>query len=503
MMHNGPARTEKEALMHAKSLIVMLALTLVVVGAAVESPFEQDFDNATLRIDFHHTGNHFHEFIAIDRVYRQGVWAGSQTQLLDPFDFGSYLVEARDAATGDVLFSQGFDSYFGEFRTTDTATEGTMRTYHETVLLPYPKRPIQVVFTARRRDGTVIPLAETTIEPSSLDISAEPPRRGAQVVEAHIGGSPDRVLDIAILGEGYTTDDADDFVRDLSWATETLLGFEPFAANRDRLSVRGVLVPSREAGCDEPTRGRYRDTTLGVTFNSLGSERYVLTEDNRSLRDVAANVPYDAVIIMINHDRYGGGGIYNLFCTFTAHSEWAGYLLLHEFGHSFGGLADEYYSSSTAYNDFYPRGREPVEPNITALLDPAQLKWKDLVAPDTPVPTPWEKEAYDTADAAYQKERTVLNNAIAEAVRSDASEEKVLELRTGEVEHAAAHALWAQDYLSKSVFADLVGAYEGAGYSATGLYRSELDCLMFSRREQPYCSVCGRSVAARISRYAN
>jgi hypothetical protein len=488
--------------MSAKTLILTIALTLAVAGATVETPFDRDFEDATLRIDFNHTGDAFREFIAIDRVYRQGVWAGSQTRLLDPFDYGAYLVEARDAATGDLLFSQGFDSYFGEYRTTGPATESTMRTYHETVLLPYPKRPIQVVFTARRRDGTTIPLSETTIDPSSLDISAEPPRGGAHIVEAHIGGPPNKVLDIAILGEGYTADESDDFARDLEWATDTLLGFEPFAANRDRISVRGVVLPSRDSGCDEPTRGLYRDTALGVTFNSLGSERYVLTEDNRSLRDVAANVPYDAVIIMINHDRYGGGGIYNLFCTFTAHSEWAGYLLLHEFGHSFGGLADEYYSSSTAYNDFYPRGREPVEPNITALLDPSHLKWKDLVAPDTPVPTPWEKEAYDTADAAYQKERTVLNNAIAEAVRSGASEGKVLELKTDEVEHAAAHALWAQEYLSTSAFAGLVGAYEGAGYSATGLYRSELDCLMFSRRVQPYCSVCERSVAARIGRYA-
>jgi hypothetical protein len=321
-------------------------------------------------------------------------------------------------------------------------------------------------------------------------------------VEAHVGGPPHRVLDIAILGEGYAANEVDEFARDVGWAKDTLLAFEPFASNRDHLSVRGVLVPSRESGCDEPTRGLYRDTTLGVTFNSLGSERYVLTEDNRSLRDVAANVPYDALVIMINHDRYGGGGIYNFFCTFTAHSDWAAYLLLHEFGHSFGGLADEYYSSSTAYNDFYPRGREPVEPNITALLDPAGLKWKDLVDESTPLPTPWEKESYDSADAAYQKERTALNEAIAVAVRSGETEERVLELRNAEAEHAAAHALWAQDYLSKSVFAGRVGAYEGAGYSATGLYRSELDCLMFSRRVQPFCAVCERAVAARIGRYA-
>ncbi len=345
-------------------------------GAAVETPFDRDFEDATLRIDFYHTGN------ALQRVHRHrpgvppgGVGRFAEPGSLDPFEYGGYLVEARDAATGELLFSQGFDSYFGEYRTTGPATESSMRTYHETVLLPYPKRPIQVVFTARRRDGTTIPLAETTIDPASLDI---PPNRRAgerRWWKRTSAGHRNKVLDIAILGEGYTADESDDFRP------------RPLVGHRDSARVRALCrrprshqrarcaaAPSRDSGCDEPTRGLYRDTALGVTFNSLGSERYVLTEGNRSLRDVAANVPYDAVIIMINHDRYGGGGIYNLFCTFTAHSEWAGYLLLHEFGHSFGGLADEYYSSSTAYNDFYPRGREPVEPNITALLDPSRAQ---------------------------------------------------------------------------------------------------------------------------------
>jgi hypothetical protein len=488
--------------MRTKNLVAALALTLVVVGATITTPFDRDFEDATLRIDYYHVGNALQEFVSIDRVSRQGVWAGSRTRLADPFEYGGYLVEARDAQSGDLLYSRGFDSYFGEYRTTDPASEGTLRTYHETVLLPFPRRPIRVLLTARRNDGTVLPLTEAIIDPASLDITTEPPRQGAQVIEAHIGGPPHRVLDIAILGEGYTTEETEIFVRDLRWATKTLLAFEPFASHRDQLSVRGVLVPSNESGCDEPTRGRYRDTALGASCNALGSERYLLTEDNRNLRDIAANVPYDAMIIMINHDRYGGGGIFNLYCTFTAHSDWAGYLLLHEFGHSFGGLADEYYTSSTAYNDFYPRGREPVQPNITALLDPADVKWKDLVAPGTALPTPWEKEAYDTADNAYQAERTVLNNAIAAAVRSGAPEEKVLELRQKENEHASAHALWANEYLSNSVFAGIVGAFEGAGYSSTGLYRSELDCLMFSRRVQPYCRVCERAVAARIDSFA-
>ena len=481
-----------------------ILLMVISLSAATSSgpPFERDFENATLRIDLHHIGNTEQEFVSIDRLYRQGAWAGSRTRLVDPFAYGGYLVEVRDAADGVLLFSRGFDSYFGEYRTTGAANQGTMKTYHETVLLPFPKRPLEIRYIARRRDGTITELLRTTIDPSSTAIAAEPPRGDTVVVEEHIGGPPPTVLDIAIVGEGYTRSEIDSFKADLAHAAGALLGQEPFAAHRDRISIRGVLAVSADSGCDEPTRGTYRETAIGATFNSLGSERYMLTEDNRSLHDIAANAPYDALVIMVNHDRYGGGGIYNTFCTFTARSEWKEYLFLHEFGHSFAGLADEYYSSSTAYNDFYPRGHEPVDANITALLDPESLKWNDLVGPGTELPTPWGKEAYDLADAAYQKERKVLNEAIAAAVRSGSPEDEVLALKEKETRHAADHAKWAQEYLAESQGAGTVGAFEGAGYSATGLYRPTLDCLMFSRRVQPFCPVCERAVEAMILRYS-
>ena len=475
---------------------------MIASGAHAESPFDQHFENANLRIDFHHTGNAVEEQVSVDRLYRQGQWAGPRSRLIDVLSIGGYLVQGRDSESHELLVSKSFDSYFGEYRTTPAAAAGNRRTYHESVLLPFPKRPMTVSLTARRRDGSSVKLIEIEVDPSSLEISREPPSANALVVESHIGGPPSTVVDIAILGEGYTQSEIEIFKTDLANATSSLLGHEPFASHRDHISIRGVLAVSADTGCDEPTRGVYRGTALGATFNSLGSERYLLTEDNRSLRDIAANVPYDALIIMVNHDRYGGGGIYNLFCTFTAHSKWSDYLLLHEFGHSFAGLADEYYSSSVAYNDFYPRGSEPVEANITALLDPESLKWKDLVTQGTEIPTPWEKESFDLEDAAYQKERTVLNEAIAKAVRSGAPEERVAELRAKEERHAAAHAEWAHKYLIASPWAGKVGAFEGAGYSATGLYRPMLDCLMFSRRVQPYCRVCERAVEAMVLRYS-
>jgi hypothetical protein len=479
------------------------ALLALAAGPAAASSFALYFDNATLRVDYFRSGDAGHEVVTLDRLYRQGPWAGPRAQLVDEFPHGGSMVELRDTATGEILYSQRYDSLFGEYRTTGPAADGIARTYHETVLLPFPKRPVLLRLSSRQSDGTLQPLFEIEIDPAATPFSLEPPAGGALVVEAHVGAAPPRALDIAILGEGYTEAEAATFRTDLERAASALLGFEPFASHRDRLSIRGVLLPSEESGCDEPSRGSFRDTTLDASFDALGSERYLLTEDNRRLRDVAANVPYDALVIMVNHDRYGGGGIYRLYCTFTTHSPWAEYLLLHEFGHSFAGLADEYYSSQVAYNEFYPRGREPDEPNITALLDPEQLKWKDLVAPGTPLPTPWPKEAFDAADGAYQAERTRLNEAVAEAARAARPEAEVQVLRQLEERHAEAHARWVHEFLSASESAGLVGAFEGAGYSSQGLYRPQLDCLMFSRRAQPYCAVCKRAVEAMIRRYSD
>ncbi len=481
---------------------LLLAISMCATSAAAaEQDFSATFENATLRIDYYHTGNSEHETIAIDRLVRQGVWAGPRAQLVDPSPVGTYLFEARDTTDGALVFAKGYDSYFAEYRTTAPAAEGKLRTYHESILLPFPKHTLAVSISSRQRDGTVVKIAEAVVDPADLAIAEEPPAGPVAVVEAHQGGQPSTTLDIAILGEGYTSSEIDVFREDLLRATGWLLGQEPFASHSSAIAVRGILAPSQQSGCDEPTMGRYRATALDATFNALGSERYLLTEANRRMRDVAANVPYDALVIMVNHDRYGGGGIYNLFCTFTARSPWAEYLLLHEFGHSFAGLADEYYSSSVAYNEFYPQGYEPAEPNITALLDPDRLKWRHLVSPGTAIPTLWNKEAYDREDAAYQKERQGLNASIAEAVRSGKPESEVLELRRQEEEHAAAHSDWAAEFLAADPAAGKVGAFEGAGYSSTGLYRPMLDCLMFSRRVQPYCQVCERAVARRIEHF--
>jgi CHAT domain-containing protein len=234
----------------------------------------------------------------------------------------------------------------------------------------------------------------------------------------------------------------------------------------------------------------------------MGSERYLLTEDNKSLRDIAAHVPYDALLIMINHKRYGGGGIYNSFLTFTSDNQWKDYVFVHEFGHSFAGLADEYYTSSTAYSEFYPQGIEPTEPNITALLDKKNVKWKSFLSKKIEVPTPWEKADFDSMDVKYQKIRTEVNDKVARLKRDRAPQEEIQAAEAESEELSLVHAKQMDKYLQNSKFFGKVGVFEGAGYSSKGLYRPMIDCIMFTKGEKPFCKVCENAIIQVIKHYS-
>jgi hypothetical protein len=307
---------------------------------------------------------------------------------------------------------------------------------------------------------------------------------------------------MAIIGEGYTNTEKFKFLEDLNRFTNILFDFEPFLSHKDKFNIYGLLKFSEDTGTDEPRANIYQSSVVNTTFNSMGSERYLLTEDNKSLRDIAAHVPYDALLIMVNHNRYGGGGIYNFFLTFTTDNQWHEYLFIHEFGHSFSGLADEYYTSSTAYVEFYPKGMEPVESNITALLNPDNLKWKSLVTKGTKLPTPWEKQKYDEMDIEYQKLRQKLNERIAKLKREKAPSDAIKKAEEESENHSKSHQEKMDQYLAKSKFVGIVGAFEGAGYDSEGLYRPMLDCLMFSKGKKPFCKVCQNAIIKVINHFS-
>ena len=483
-------------------LVIATVLLLFGCLSAQEGPvFDDYFIDKTMRVDYIHIGDAKEETITIDRVYEQGIWAGSKKNLIDRLNYGRYCVNIHDASSGELIFSKGFDSYFGEYKTTGKALKGIKRAYHESFLLPYPKRKVRFSFEARDKTNALYSLFRQEIDPSSVDILRERLNDGVEVIELWKGGDPHVKVDVAFIAEGYTRDEEEKLKADLRRFMEVFFKQEPYKSLKNEFNMYGVFKPSQENGCDEPRHGVFKNTSVSTTFNSLGSERYLLTEDNKSLRDIAAHVPYDTLVIMVNQDRYGGGGIYNLFCTFTVDNQWHEYLFLHEFGHSFSGLADEYYTSSVAYNDFYPRGIEPLEPNITALLDPENLKWKRTVTPGTAIPTPWEKEEFDRMDNEYQKIRQQINEEIAQMKREEAPAEEVLKAETESERLSRQHADKMDAYLGKSAFVGKVGAFEGAGYSSKGLYRPMLDCLMFSKGAKPYCKVCEQAVINVIKQY--
>jgi hypothetical protein len=469
-----------------------LALALVIAFplATAAAGFDDHFADATLRVDLNHTGNSSEEIVALDRLHVEGTWAGPRLKLVDPLDLGRYRARLLDAATGELLWSRGFDSYYGEWKATGPAADGVRRTYHESVRCPLPLRPAVIALDHRGADNELREVFRAAIDPASPELRRDPPDADLVVVEAHVGGPVAQCVDVVILGEGYTKDDEAKFTADVARFAAALLGREPFASLKHRISVRGVLKPSQERGCDEPTRGVHRNTALGCTFNSLGSERYLLTEDNRAIRDAARAVPYDVLSIMVNHTRYGGGGIYNLFITFTSDNQWSGYVFVHEFGHGFAGLADEYYSSSTAYTDFYPAGVEPVERNITRLVGGAP-KWAGLVGAGVPVPTPWAKAEHDAMDAAYQEERGRYDALIARLMTGGAPQAEIDAAIQGSEDLSRAHQDRLDAWFAAQPQHGQVGVFEGAGYSATGVYRSQLDCIMFSKGLKDFCAACG------------
>ncbi|MFQ6103644.1 MAG: M64 family metallopeptidase [Candidatus Glassbacteria bacterium] len=450
--------------------------------------YDEYFEDGAMRVDYYHTGSAGGEIISIDRVYLEEQWGGSKINLIDTTDLGKYMVRVYDLRTNQLIFSRGFSSIYGEWETTSEASEGTSRTFHESAVFPFPKESIQFVIAKRNRRNNFEEIFSCVIDPGSDEVNREYHGRGYKANKYIYHGDPSEKVDVVIMGDGYTALELPEFHEDVKRLTGALFESSPFKERKDDFNVWTIDVVSRDSGIDEPTKGLWRDTALGTSFNSLGTPRYVLTLENEAVRDIASNAPYDQIYILLNTDRYGGGGIFNFYSTCITQAEkevnswWPEYVFVHEFGHSFAGLGDEYYSSSVAYSDFFPEGVEPWEPNITALTSVEKLKWSGYVEEKTPLPTPWNKARYDSLGAV----RRELDRD---------SEDYDEEMRRLEKERL--EMLASEDYAGK------VGAFEGAGYASIGLYRPFLDCRMFSKSLTPFCPVCEEAINRVIDFHTN
>ncbi|KAF0150131.1 MAG: IgA Peptidase M64 superfamily [Ignavibacteria bacterium] len=479
------------------------SLALFAVTRAQVINFDQYFLDQTMRIDYFHIGDSSSEIVTIDHIYQYGTWAGSLKNLIDNFDNGAYYYKIYDSASDNLIYSIGFDSYFKEYQTSDEAAKGIKRTFHESAIIPFPKNKIKFVLEKRDKQNKLNEVFSTEIDPADLYIIKNSLRdKSVRVYRPHFSGNPHQKVDVVILGDGYTAKDQKKFEKDLKRYTDILINHKPFKKHKDKFNIYGVFKASIESGIDEPGANIYKNTTLSTTFYSLGSERYILTEDNKAMRNLASHVPYDAIYIMCNTPRYGGGGIYNFYSTFVSDNQFSPYVFLHEFGHSFGGLADEYYTSEVAYNDFYTAWLEPVEPNITRALDTKNIKWKEYLSPEIDVPTKWEKENFDKMDLIWQKERRELNKKIAELKRSRASQQEIDNLQNEYNKKDKLRSSEVDEYLKKSKYWNKVGVFEGAGYSSSGMYRSMMDCLMFSKGTKPFCKICEAHIVKVINHFS-
>jgi hypothetical protein len=308
---------------------------------------------------------------------------------------------------------------------------------------------------------------------------------GDRVVDIHTSGDPAEKVDLLLLGDGYTAEEQSDFVAKARELADVLFATPPFEQRKDDFNIWAIAPAAAQSGVSRPSTGTYRDSPIGATYDAFRAVRYVLTFDNKAMRRVASSAPYDFIEILTNTEVYGGGGIYGLFSTAAANSEWAPYLFVHEFGHHFAGLADEYYTSASVYEPTEVIS-EPYEPNVTALLDPSNLKWKHLVDDATPLPSAWPKKEFEEHSIAVQARRAQMR-------RENVSEEKMNELFRYTKEYA-------EDLFEKSGKAGVVGAFEGGNYAAEGYYRSEQNCLMFTRSED-FCAVCAEAIGKVIDEY--
>lgn len=464
-----------------------LLLALGFLGGSSPVDFDEHFTGRSLRYDYHHAGNAEEEHIAPDRFRLEGEWPGSRVHLIDETNLGKYLFCVVDPSTQRLLYSRGFASIYGEWETTAEA-RSTWRVLHESMRFPEPKMPVQLVLKKRADDGTFRELHSTLLDPTSRFVDRSALARRGETWSWRSNGPAATKVDLLIVAEGYTAGQTDKFQGDVDRLASVLFDTEPFKSRSADFNVNLLFVAADEPGISNPRADVWRDSPFGLSFNAFDSDRYVLTYDNATLREAAAQVPYDAVILMFNERKYGGGGIFNLWSTCAADSSPAPYLIVHEFGHSFAGLADEYYTSQVSYEDFIAAGSEPWEPNATALSDPAKLKWRDLVAEDTPLPTPWNQQQYDDASYAYQKRRSELRAA-------GASEEE-MEGLFDEVKAITKPMLEGEPHFGQ------VGAFEGCAYQAKGLYRPEADCIMFTRNPTSFCRVCTRAIERVIDLYA-
>lgn len=419
---------------------ILFLLCLIAVSSTRAQVFADHFADKTLRVDYIFNGNASGQAICLDGASALPTWAGRKHHLAELPLQGNGQIIMRNAASGKTIYTTSFSSLFQEWLETDEARNVT-KGFENTFLLPYPLQPVEIEITLLDPRCNVRASMKHIVHPNDVLIE----QKGNSHITPHKyllhNDSPEKCIDVAILAEGYTLQEMQTFYEDADIACKSIFDHEPFKSMKKRFNVVAVASPSTDSGVSVPRLNEWKHTAFGSHFSTFYSDRYLTTSRVKAIHDALAGIPYEHIIILANTEEYGGGGIYNSYTLTTAHHPMFRPVVVHEFGHSFGGLADEYFYDNDVMTDTYPLDIEPWEQNISTQVDFA-AKWKDMLSENTPVPTPAEvSENYPT------------------------------------------------------------GVYEGGGYSAKGIFRPAENCRMRTNEYPAFCPVCQRALRRIIEFY--
>ena len=419
---------------------ILFLLCLIAVASTRSQVFADHFADKTLRVDYIFNGNASGQAICLNGLSALPTWAGRKHHLAELPLQGNGQIIMRNAASGKTIYTTSFSSLFQEWLETDEARNVT-KGFENTFLLPYPLQPVEIEITLLDPRRNVRASMKHIVHPNDVLIE----QKGNSHITPHKyllhNDSPEKCIDVAILAEGYTLQEIQTFYEDADIACKSIFDHEPFKSMKKRFNVVAVASPSTDSGVSVPRLNEWKHTAFGSHFSTFYSDRYLTTSRVKAIHDALAGIPYEHIIILANTEEYGGGGIYNSYTLTTAHHPMFRPVVVHEFGHSFGGLADEYFYDNDVMTDTYPLDIEPWEQNISTQVDFA-AKWKDMLSENTPVPTPAEvSENYPT------------------------------------------------------------GVYEGGGYSAKGIFRPAENCRMRTNEYPAFCPVCQRALRRIIEFY--
>ncbi len=416
--------------------LVFLFLCLSPIILTAQEAYNDFFTDGVLRFDYLLTGTNKTVRVTEVQLKKEPLWGGkTYIQITEQF-LGNYRFRIKDQASHAIIYQQGFSPLFQEWQATAEAKK-MEKSFYQVLRFPFPKKKVELEISCRNRKGQFEIIYRNIVDPANYFISKEiPVKIDFEMLKK--SGNPSGNVDIAILAEGYRPDEMGKFVKDAGRLIDSLFLGEPFASNKEKFNIYALKTPSQESGTDIPGRNIYVNTLYNSTFYTFDISRYLTTTDLKSVYDQAASVPYDYLIVLVNSTEYGGGGFYNYLSVCTSDHSLASQVFIHEFGHEFAGLGDEYYSSQVAYQDYYNLKVEPWEPNLTTLVD-FKSKWGYLIDPSTPVPTP----------------------------------------RTAE-------------------YAGKVGVFAGGGYVAKGVYSPVDDCRMKSNKPNSFCPVCQKAILKAI-----